>query len=442
MSIQTSLSRWFAVQTLVGLSLVCAVVYAATRWSFQLKQEEEFARHADIVQRVATETIQPLNANALRHKLDDYFQSHTDAAVSLWVAGQPLYESRQWPATDTWQTRKLTLWSARVEGQPVEGRMSLDVGGDKMLLERLAWTLVGAAALGTLFVSLTGTLLVRRGLSPLKKLAAETGAAGPDQPGHRIDPRCYASELQPWITQFNGLLGRVEAAYAQLEAFNADVAHELRTPLSNMIAQAEVELRHDRSEAELKETLGSQLEEARRLTAIVTDMLFLSKADRGARARRGPPESLAEQVRAVAEFQEAALEDARVSLAVHGEALLSMDTGLVRRAISNLVSNAKRYAAPGSQILVGIERHGGEVRLTVENLGPPIAPEALPRLFERFYRADPSRAGSASHHGLGLAIVAAIARMHGGGTFASSEAGVTRVGLTLHDVQAPVVHAI
>lgn len=437
MSIQTSLSRWFAIQTLVGLSLVCAGVYATTRWSFQLKQEEEFARHADIVRRVVTETIQPLNANALRHKLDDYFQSHTDAAVSLWAAGQPLYESSMRPAGDTWQTRKLTLWDARIDGQPVEGRMSLDIGSDKVLLERLAWTLVGAAVLGTLLVSLTGTLLVRRGLSPLKKLADETGAAGPDQPGHRIDPAGYASELHPWIAQFNGLLGRVEAAYAQLEAFNADVAHELRTPLSNLIAQAEVELRHDRSEAELKETLGSQLEEARRLTAIVTDMLFLSKADRGAQARRGAPESLAEQVRAVAEFQEASLEDARVSLTVRGEAVLPMDTGLLRRAISNLVSNAKRYAAPGSQILVSIERHEGEVRLAVENHGPPIAPDALPRLFERFYRADPSRAGSASHHGLGLAIVAAIARMHGGATFASSKNGITRVGLTLREAHSP-----
>ncbi|MFP5476769.1 MAG: heavy metal sensor histidine kinase [Gammaproteobacteria bacterium] len=435
MSIQTSLSRWFAVQTLIGLSLVCAVVYAATRWSFQLKQQEEFARHADIVQRVALETIQPLNVNALRHKLDDYFQSHSDAGVLLRVGRQTLYVSSARPTGETWHTRTSRLPGVSIDGQPVELQMSLDIGSDKVLLWRLAWTLVGAAALGTALVSVTGTLLVRRGLRPLKRLAEETGAAGPDQPGHRIDPTGYASEVQPWIAQFNGLLGRVEAAYAQLEAFNADVAHELRTPLSNMIAQVEVELGQDRTEDELKDVLASQLEEARRLTTIVTDMLFLSKADRGAQARRGKPESLAAQVMAVAEFQEAALEDAHLRLEIEGEALLAMDTGLIRRAASNLVSNAKRYAVPGSTIRVAIGQFDDQVSLAVHNVGPTIAPHAIPHLFERFYRAEPSRAGSASHHGLGLAIVAAIARMHGGQTFAESSEGQTRIGLTLRDIE-------
>ena len=198
-----------------------------------------------------------------------------------------------------------------------------------------------------------------------------------------------------------------------------------------MIAQVEVELGQDRSEEELKDALASQLEEARRLTTIVSDMLFLSKADRGAKARRGVPESLADQVRAVAEFQEAALEDVGLTLRVYGEELLAMDTGLVRRAVSNLVSNAKRYADASTEILVTIERAGEQVILTVHNRGPAIAQESLPRLFERFYRAEPSRAGSANHHGLGLAIVAAIARMHDGQTFARSEAGVTQIGLSM-----------
>jgi len=434
MSIQTSLSRWFAVQTLIGLSLVCAGVYAATRWSFQLKQQEEFTRHADIVQRVVRETIQPLNLNALRHKLDDYFQSHSDAGVWLRAGGQTLYVSAARPTGDTWHTRTSRLVGVSIDGKPVDLQMSLDIGSDKILLWRLAWTLVGAAALGTAIVSVTGMLLVRRGLRPLKRLAEETGAAGPDQPGHRIDPAGYASEVQPWIMQFNGLLGRVEAAYAQLEAFNADVAHELRTPLSNMIAQVEVELGQDRTKDELKDVLASQLEEARRLTTIVTAMLFLSKADRGAQARRGNPESLAAQVIAVAEFQEAALEDAHLRLEIEGEEILAMDIGLVRRAISNLVSNAKRYAVPGSTIQVVVDRLGDQVRLNVRNAGPAIAADAIPHLFERFYRAESSRAGSASHHGLGLAIVAAIARMHGGQTFAESTDGQTRIGLTLRDV--------
>lgn len=433
MSIQSTLSRWLAVQTLVGLSLVCAAVYGATRWSFHLKQEEEFQRHVGSVRHVVLETTQPLNAAALRHKLDDYFVSHADAAVSLRSGAQDLYVSGMRPQGPRWQTRTLLLPDVLVEGRPLQLRMSIDVGSDEALLARLAWTLVGAAALGTVLVSATASWLVRRGLRPLRKLAADTAAAGPEQPGRRIDPQGYAAELQPWIAQFNALLGRAEDAFAQQEAFNADVAHEMRTPLSNMIAQVEIELGRDRSAAELRYTLESQLEEARRLSAIVTDMLFLSKVDRGMRARRGQPQSLARQVGAVAEFQEAALEDAGLALAVDGEEYLPMDSGLVRRAISNLVSNAMRHARRDSTIRVVIARSGDEVSLAVENLGEDIDAPELPRLFERFYRADQARAGSASHHGLGLAIVAAIARMHGGRTFATSGDGLTRIGLTLRD---------
>lgn len=430
-SIQTSLSLWFAAQTLIGLSLMCAGVYAATRWSFQLKHQEEFTRHANIVEHVVRETLDPLNLNALRHKLDDYFQSHSDAYISLRAGPAFLYATSPRPAGQNWETRTVPLADLTHDQQPVLLEMSLDIGSDNILLSRLAWTLVGSAALGTGVISMTGALLVRRGLRPLKRLASETGEAGPDHPGHRIDPSGYALELRPWIDQFNGLLGRVEAAYTQLEAFNANVAHELRTPLANLTAQAEVALARDRPLNELTDVLESQLEEARRLSLIVTDMLFLSKADRGARARRGKAVSLAAQVRAVADFQEAALEDAGLSIEVRGEEHLSIDIGLVRRAVSNLVSNAARYAARGTSIVVTIGRRSGQVALVVQNSGSTIDPEAIPRLFERFYRAEPSRAGSATHHGLGLAIVAAIARMHGGRTFAESSDGITRIGFTL-----------
>ncbi|SCK33456.1 heavy metal sensor kinase [Variovorax sp. HW608] len=246
-----------------------------------------------------------------------------------------------------------------------------------------------------------------------------------------FDPSTFASELQPWIHQFNSLLERVEDAYAQLEAFNADVAHELRTPLSNMIAQAEIVLSHSRSVDALQDALGSQLEEAQRLSGIVTDMLFLSKAHRGASARRSGPVRVAEQVAAVAEFHEGGLENAQLALRVEGDAELELDAGLLRRALSNLVSNAIRYAEPKSLIRVLIQPQDGGVRIAVENRGASIAADAMPHLFERFYRADRSRSGSSSHHGLGLAIVAAIARMHDGTTFAESAHGVTRIGLVL-----------
>ncbi|MDA7414898.1 heavy metal sensor histidine kinase [Xenophilus arseniciresistens] len=434
-SIQASLSRWLAVQTLVGLSVVCAGIYAAISWGLAAKHEDEYRQHYEMVRHAIGDgshgTVTD-DEDDVQHKLRDIFASHPDLAIELTLSDQPFFAHQ--PATTgptRWVWRDAPEGELTVQGQPLKARMALDVGRDDLMRERLGYTLIVTAALGSLLVSLTGFWLVRRSLAPLKLLAAETAEVGPDRPGRRIAAGAYAAELQPWIEQFNALLQRAEGAYAQLEAFNADLAHELRTPLSNMIAQVEVELGRSRSEQALREALGSCLEEVRRMSAIMADMLFLSQADRGAKARRSAPCSLAEQVQAVAEFHEPELEAKALSLDVRGDAQLAVDTGLLRRAISNLMSNAVRHAEPGSTLVVSIEPAASGVSISVQNRGPVIAPGTLERIFERFFRADAARTGSSQHHGLGLAIVAAIARMHDGRTFASSALGLTRIGLHL-----------
>jgi two-component system heavy metal sensor histidine kinase CusS len=126
--------------------------------------------------------------------------------------------------------------------------------------------------------------------------------------------------------------------------------------------------------------------------------------------------------------------DAGLKAVVLGDAAAEVDARLLRRALSNLLGNATRYASPGSAVLVRIERQSArEVSIAVHNAGAAIEAEHLPKLFDRFYRADPSRTHADRNHGLGLAIVAAIARMHGGHAFAESADGVTRVGLVLLD---------
>ncbi len=286
---------------------------------------------------------------------------------------------------------------------------------------------------------------VRRQLRPLHDLAAQTRAISPRGLHQRLSLVDPAEELQPWIEQFNALMERLERAYAQLEGFNADVAHELRTPLATLIGETEVALSRERSNESLRDTLASNLEEMQRLSAMVNDMLFLSHADRGAEARRGAPVSLAALARQVAEFHECTLDEAGLKLAVVGDATVAVDEPLVKRALSNLLGNATRFAAPGStvQVKIGAETDDangassatgqGQVGLVVLNQGQSIAPQQLPRLFDRFFRADDSRCceGKEQHHGLGLAIVAAIARMHAGRTLARSHDGVTEVGFTV-----------
>jgi two-component system heavy metal sensor histidine kinase CusS len=224
----------------------------------------------------------------------------------------------------------------------------------------------------------------------------------------------------------------VQRAYEQLEGFNADVAHELRTPLANVIGQTEVALSRERSPEALRDTLVSNLEEAQRLAALVNDMLFLSQSDRGAVARRGQAVSLATLARQVVDFHEAPLAEAGLSVQIEGGVSAAVDEPLFKRAVSNLLGNAIRYAEPGSRIVIRIAPDAAEqVRVEVQNAGPAIAPQHLARLFDRFFRIDSARPDSQSHHGLGLAIVAAIARMHAGRPVAESDGGSTRVGFTL-----------
>ena len=298
------------------------------------------------------------------------------------------------------------------------------------MFQRLGWILLAASLVGAGLVSVTGYLLVRRGLLPVHALAAQVDAVALGRAGLRLDGAGQPLELRPLVDRFNALLMRVERAYAQLEGFNADVAHELRTPLTTLIGSSELALQRNRPAAELQDVIAGNLEDLRRLAIIVNDMLFLSHADRGASARRAPVTSLAAELGEIIEYHEAALQERSLSAVCEGDAKGAFDVSLLRRALSNLLSNATRYATTGSTIKVRIASNAGRVRIAVENEGSSIEQEHLPRLFDRFYRAERSRRQTGtSNHGLGLAIVAAIARMHQGEPFARSADGVTAIGL-------------
>ena len=212
-----------------------------------------------------------------------------------------------------------------------------------------------------------------------------------------------------------------------MEAFNADVAHELRTPLAVLINGAQINLAAPRTAAELREVLGAGLEDLDRLKQIVNDMLFLAQADRGVLEKEFRKVALVEELEKVTEFYAAQLEEAGLHVIITGEATLPCDSSLVQRAIANLLSNAIKFTARNATIRISLETVGNRVRLSVFNPGVPMKAAVANRIFDRFYRASASHAG----HGLGLAIVAAIARVHGGSTFAKPVIEGNHVGIEL-----------
>jgi two-component system heavy metal sensor histidine kinase CusS len=328
-----------------------------------------------------------------------------------------------------------TIPAPEVPGGTLQASYTVDYAQDAAMGRRWIWILSFITLAAGALVAAGSFWHVRRALQPLRELASQTRAISARELSRRLTLTDPAEELLPWIEQFNALMERLERAVAQLEAFNADVAHELRTPLAALIGETEVMLARERSPEALRDTLASNLEEMQRLSALVNDMLFLASADRGAQARRGAPVSLAALASEVAEFHEAAFEEAGLKLSVEGDATLAVDEPLFKRAVSNLLGNAARFAERGSTVHLCIEPDQPEaVRVEVRNAGAPIEAEHLPRLFDRFFRADASRCcpeTGEQHHGLGLAIVAAIARMHAGRTLAECAGGTTRVGFTL-----------
>lgn len=425
------LSWSLAAQSLLGLALVAVGVYLVTAWSLAARQDETLAQRQRVVEHLLEEVQPEQDLQTLRHKLDDFFVGNDGMELWLWMPDGGLLYARE-SHTAIEHTRRADFeypWSLQ-PGGAVRGALVLDIGADNKLLRRLAVTLLVSALVGAVLVSVAGSWVVQRGLRPLLALSMQIGSLRADSLQLRLDGTGQPQELQPVVDQFNALLGRLERAYAQLEAFNADVAHELRTPLAVLIGQSELALTRQRWAHELRDVIGANLEDLHRLSAIVNDMLFLSRADRGTPARRSCVPSIVATVNEVIEFHEAALHEAGLRTRVDGNASGQCDVALLRRALSNLLANATRYASPASTVTINIATpKPGIVQIAVSNVGPTIPPEHLPRLFDRFYRADAARERSDTNHGLGLAIVAAIARMHGGEAFADSAAGRTTVGL-------------
>ncbi|MBB4843802.1 two-component system heavy metal sensor histidine kinase CusS [Paucibacter oligotrophus] len=432
------LSWWLAWQALLGLSLVCASVYLVTALTLAQRQEEMLDQKQAVLQHLLAEGRASHAAAGIRHQLDDFHAGHSDLRLRLLAPdGRVLYlGSREASSLPRWKSRVFEIGSPEL-GLPggadwARAELSLDVRADDVLLNRLAKTLVAAALAGTLLIALGGFRLVRLGLRPLHLLVEQTRALDARQMAARLDGSAQPAELQPLIAQFNDLLDRLACSYRQMEGFNADVAHELNTPLANLISSCELALRRRRDAEELREVLGSNLEELRRMAGMVGDMLFLAHADRGHGARRQALPSLARLAREVIEFHEAALEEAGLSAEVLGEAGGLFDGGLLRRALSNLLGNARRFARPGSTVQVCIQLDAqGLLRLSVVNQGASLDPADLPRWFDRFYRADSARGQGERNHGLGLSIVAAVARLHGGEGFAQTAQGRTEVGFSL-----------
>jgi two-component system heavy metal sensor histidine kinase CusS len=308
----------------------------------------------------------------------------------------------------------------------------LDITHHQHFLQRmqhLIWLTVGLSALAT---ALLGAWAARSGLRPLRRMSAIASGVSAQSLNARLPEADMPPELAEMAHHFNAMLGRLDDSFQRLSAFSADIAHELRTPLSNLLTHTQVTLTRPRPIEDYREALHSNLEELQWMAQLVNDMLYLAKADHGLLMPKREWLELAEEADVLLEFFAPLAEDAQVTLSREGKARVEGDRSMLRRALSNLLDNAMRFTPTKGEVRVRIVDQPKGLKLTVENSGAGISAELLPRLFDRFYRADPARhEGSSEHAGLGLAITQSIVRAHGGQIHCESADGWTRFVIEL-----------
>ena len=440
LSLTSRLALLFAACTAV-VSLIAGVLFNRASEAHFVELDQQLLDSKLVALRSALQGVDSREAFALRgpqlraeldHQPD--FTVRITAADQRWVDGAPYLSVPAAPGLHSLQNAgtDYRVYNAPLTpGQPGSPQLSLilDITHHQHFLEhmqRLIWLTVGLSALAT---ALLGAWAARSGLRPLRRMGEVAASVSAHSLTQRLPQAQMPVELEELAQAFNAMLGRLDDAFQRLSAFSADIAHELRTPLSNLLTQTQVILTQPRPLEDYREALHSNLEELQWMAQLVNDMLYLAKADHGLLMPNREALDLGDEVDALLEFFTLLAEDAQVTLVREGTADTLGDRGMLRRALSNLLDNALRFTPPSGEVRVRIE---SGVTLTVENTGEGIPAQLLPRLFDRFYRADPSRQpGSNEHAGLGLAITQSIVRAHGGRIYCESQAGWTRFVIEL-----------
>jgi len=315
-------------------------------------------------------------------------------------------------------------------------QIAIDVSQKEALLARYRFWFWAILVAAFVIFPLVGYKIARHGIRPVEEMATTARHISSTNLRERILAEGYPFELASLARTFNQMLDRLEESFERISRFSADIAHDLRTPVNNIRGEAEVALVRARGVGEYRDVIESCLEEAVRLSDLIGDLLFLARAESPLSHLRRERVNVGELLGGVREYYEASAADGEVSLTltttVAGEPVIAeLDRTLLQRAVGNLVSNALAHTPPGGAVVLGTNVDFSTIRIEVSDTGVGIPAEALPRVFDRFFRVDSSRSQSSGGTGLGLAIVRSIALLHGGNVEISSQPGQgTRV--TLH----------
>lgn len=334
---------------------------------------------------------------------------------------------------------RLTLWYAGVtfcslmlmagltyrEFAPDTHEVGLDEEADESDFRETLRILFWCGVPALLLAAGGGWWLMRQALAPVAALTQAAERITEHNLAERLPRTGNGDEMDRLTEVFNAMTERLDHSFLRIREFTLHASHELKTPLTVIHGELETALQEERLPAAQRERLESELDEVQRLTKVVDGLTLLTKADAGQIALACEPVRLDELVReAHADAQSLARpHDIQAGLGACDEATVTGDRHRLRQLLLNLTDNAIKYNVPKGTVVIALRRLDNAAEITITNTGPGIAPEILPRVFDPFFRGDPSHSNAVEGCGLGLSIARWIATAHGGEIGLSSEPG-------------------
>ncbi len=321
----------------------------------------------------------------------------------------------------TWWLRRVARKVDGLEGGEVHAIVAVDVTHSQLVRDRFGVAMAMIGSTGILLMAALAWWATRSALAPLERVAKDAQRVTAQRLGEPLLIDEAPEEIRGVVAGINAMLSRLDESFRSLEQFSADIAHELRTPLNSMLLRVEVTLSRERPGTEYRDALHETMQELGHLQKMVSDMLFIARAERGLAALQVDQVDLLAEVQNVVEYFEPLAGDRRLSTSVQGQATIKGDRSMIRRVVTNLLSNAVRYALPDSTITVNLASDDEAVRMTVANRCEPLTQEQAARMFDRFARGERAREDQPDGAGLGLAIVRSVMALHGGEVAARTE---------------------
>ena len=444
-SISFRLTIWFSAVFLCGFIVFGVVMWADLAYSLSRGRDRTLTRRAARALEVLA--AYPANSATLRNAKYDEFADATPEGNLIRVfdtGGRLLFPEAAiappdfpWPPLDLTGADRFTDVQFRARkyrvyqhaGAADAQRLLVIVGGqledNRQMLARFGTGLMGAIPALLAVSALAGYFMSRRVLRPVDRITAAVHSISIGNLSDRLEVRQTGDELERLAATFNQMLARLETAVVQIKRFTADASHELRSPLSYIRTVAEYALHQQNLSGEAREYFEGILEESTEATRLLEDMLTLARADSGLVDMHFEPMDMAALVREIGDRARVAAEAKRQRLGVRcaeGRCEVRGDRSSLRRLIWTLLDNAIKYTPEGGSVELRLERHGMHARLAVRDTGIGIPESMLPRVFERFFRADPARS-QGEGTGLGLAIAKWIADVHQAEISAKSREG-------------------